>query len=701
MKHTHLRLASPLAFLILALPAGAQRTATVAPGSVPEFGTMWTFDAPPLDYWQSRYGFRPDPTWLDHLRLATVRLPGCSSSFVSEDGLVMTNHHCARSCIAQVSPPEANYMRTGFVAKTRDQEIQCPGMTLDQLVSIEDVTPKIRGAVTASATAEQVAQRDAALQGVQATCEEGSGLRCQVVAFYNGGMYSLYKYRRYDDVRLVFAPEQEAAAFGGDPDNFTYPRFDLDVSFLRAYQNGQPLHPSDWLTWSEAGAADGEAVFVVGNPGSTGRLLTAAQMEYLRDVTYPASLADFQRRLDMLRALAAESPEAARQYETTILGIENSQKATKGYLSGLLDEGIMARKAAFERDFRARIEADPALKAKYGSAWDEIAGAQTELATFSTQTRHYALGGSVLVGRAINLVRLARQAALPEAQRLPGWNAAGLERVKQGLLRDQPLDAKLEARQLAVWLATARSELGESDPLVRAFLKGRTPEAAAAALVRESLLADLAARKTLVEGGVAAVEGCADPMVAAVRDLEPTANGYVRRAAALNTVISGNTEKLGQAIFAAYGTALPPDATFTLRISDGVVKGFPYNGTIAPYKTSFYGLFARSAEFDDKPPFQLTERWKAALPALDLKTPLNFVSTADIIGGNSGSPVVNRAGQVVGLVFDGNIEMLPNRFIFTDEVSRCVSVHSAAITEALRKVYGAGHIADELQRTRR
>jgi len=700
MQQRHLRLASALAFLTLALPAGAQQTATVAPGSVPEFGTMWTFDAPPLDYWQSRYGFRPDRTWLDHLRLASVRLPGCSSSFVSEDGLVMTNHHCARSCIAQVSPPEANYMRTGFVARTRDQEVQCPGMTLDQLVSIEDVTPKVRGAVTASATAEQVAQRDAAIEGVQATCEEGSGLRCQVVAFYSGGMYSVYKYRRYDDVRLVFAPEQEAAAFGGDPDNFTFPRFDLDVSFLRAYQDGQPLRPSHWLTWSEAGAVDGEAVFVVGNPGSTGRLLTLAQMEYLRDVSYPASLADYQRRLDLLRALAAESSDAARQYETTILGIENSQKATKGYLSGLLDEGIMSRKAAFERDFRARIEADPELKAKYGSAWDEIAGAQLELATFATQTRHYALGGSVLLGRAINLVRLARQAALPEAQRLPGWNDAGLERVKQGLLRDQPLDAKLETRQLAMWLATARSELGESDALARAFLRGRTPEVAAEALVRESLLADVAERKALVEGGVAAVEGCADPMVAAVRELEPTANGFVRRAAALNTVISGNTEKLGQAIFAAYGTALPPDATFTLRISDGVVKGFPYNGTIAPYKTSFYGLFARSAEFDDKPPFQLTERWRAALPTLDLKTPMNFVSTADIIGGNSGSPVVNRAGQVVGLVFDGNIEMLPNRFIFTDEVSRCVSVHSTAISEALRKVYGAGHIADELQRTR-
>ena len=702
MKHARLGPASALALLILALPAGAQQTATrVAPGSVPEFGTMWTFDAPPLDYWQARYGFRPDQSWLDHLRLAAVRLPGCSSSFVSPDGLVATNHHCARSCLAAVSPPETNYLRTGFVAATRDQEVQCPGTYLDQLVSIEDVTAEIRGAITGTTTAEQVAQRDAAVQAAQTACEKESGLRCQVVALYDGGMYSVYTYRRYDDVRLVFAPEQEAAAFGGDPDNFTFPRFDLDVSFMRAYQNGQPLHPEHWLSWSEAGAAEGEAVFVVGNPGSTGRLLTLAQMEYLRDVSYPATLADYQRRLGVLRALSAEGPDAARRHETTILGIENSYKATNGYLAGLLDEGIMTRKAAFERDFRARIGADPALRAEYGSAWDEIAGAQLELATFAPQSRYYAMGGSTLLSRALTVVRLARQAALPQARRLPGWSDQTLERTRQGLSRDPSVDQALEIRQLTAWLGAARAELGDTDALVRALLNGRTPGAAAEALVKGTKLADAAFLEAAVEGGAAAVEASSDPMIAAAREVEAAASGYVKRAADLNTVISGNTEKLGQAIFAAYGTALPPDATFTLRISDGVVKGFPFNGTIAPYKTSFYGLYARSAEFDDRPPFQLTERWKTAESKVDLKTPMNFVSTGDIIGGNSGSPVVNRAGEVVGLVFDGNIEMLPNRFIFTDEVSRCVSVHSLAITEALRKVYDAGHIADELQQARR
>jgi hypothetical protein len=697
MKHVHARLLALPILLALAAPIRAQQTTAVVPGSVPEFGTMWTFDAPPLEYWQTRYGFEATQAWLDHLRLSSIRLPGCSSSFVSEDGLVMTNHHCARSCIDQVSSADHDYLHNGFVAETREDEVRCPGLYVDQLVSIEDVTPRIRGAVAAGTDAMQVTQRDAAIDAVRNECEASSGLRCQVVAFYNGGMYSLYKYRRYDDLRLVMAPELETAFFGGDPDNFTYPRYDLDVSFLRVYENGRPFHPENWLSWSEAGAKDGEPVFVVGNPGSTGRLLTLAQMEYLRDVDYPARLADYQRRLDALYALSKTSPEAARRYENTIFGIENSKKAYRGYLDGLLDASIMQRKEAFESDFRARIEADPALREQYGGTWDAIADAQLELATFATQSRYYALNGSTLLGWAIDLVRLSRQAELPEAERLPAFQGSGLDRVRQGLLRDRPVDTDLERLQLAGWLTAAQDALGAADPLVRALLKGRTPEAAAAALVGASELADAGARASLVEGGLAAVDGCADPMVQAVRDLEPVANSYVKRAAALNAVISANTAKLGQAIYAAYGTALPPDATFTLRISDGVVKGFPMNGTIAPYKTSFYGLFARAAEFDDQPPFQVPARWRDRENQLDLNTPFDFVSTADIIGGNSGSPVVNRAGEVVGLVFDGNIEMLPNRFIFTDDVSRCVSVHSMALIEALRRVYDAAHIADELQ----
>jgi hypothetical protein len=603
--------------------------------------------------------------------------------------------------VAAVSPEETNYLRTGFVAETRAEELTCPNMYVDQLVSIEDVTSRVRSQVTARATADQVAQRNEAIAAIQDACQDGTGLRCQVVPFYNGGMYSLYQYRRFDDLRLVFAPEQEAAAFGGDPDNFTYPRFDLDVAFIRVYDDGQAFQPEHYLEWSEAGAFEGDPVFVVGNPGSTGRLLTLAQMEFLRDVDYPTRLADYQRRMDILHELSDMNPEYARQYETTILGLENSYKAVNGYLTGLLDEGIMARKLAFEDDFRTRIQADPDANAHYGMAWSEIAEAQLELATFADQSRYYGLNGSTLLGRAINMVRLATQSALPADDRLPGLSDAGLARIRSGLLRDQPLNADYERLLLSSWLAAAQDALGSNDPLVQSLLGGRTPDAAADYLIRESMLVDLGERTSLMDGGLSALEGCADPMISAVLGLEATANSFVRRQVDLNTIISANGEKLGAATFAAYGTALPPDATFTLRISDGVVKGFPYNGTIAPFKTSFYGLYARSSEFNDAPPFQLTERWKLAEAALDMHTPFNFVSTADIIGGNSGSPVVNRAGEVVGVAFDGNIEMLPNRFIFTDEVSRTVSVHSLAITEALRKVYDAEHIADEIQGRRR
>ncbi|MDT8341756.1 MAG: S46 family peptidase, partial [Longimicrobiales bacterium] len=674
---------------LLAAPAGARQAAPAAPvaaGSVLEFGTMWTFDAPPVDYWSRRYGFDVTQEWLDHLRLSAIRLPGCSSSFVSADGLVMTNHHCARSCIAAVSPPETDFMQEGFVAATRADELSCPGFYVDQLVSIENVTGRVRAAVTATDPEAQLAERTAVLNDIRTRCEADSGNRCQVVAFYNGGMYSLYQYRRFDDVRLVMAPELDAAYFGGDPDNFTYPRYDLDVTFLRVWLNGAPLRPEHHLAWSEAGAVEDEPIFVVGNPGSTGRLLTLAQMEYLRDVDYPARLAGYDQRLDVLYAYTDAHPDALRVHQNTIFGIENSRKATTGYLAGLLDEGIMARKRAFEEDFRGRIQADPALDARYGSAWDEIADAQLELATFAPQLRTYALNGSTLLARALSVVRLAVESERPESERLAAFRGEGAARVRAGLLRDDETDVALERMQLEAWLAAALDELGPQDPLVRALLGPRTPNAAAERFLSESLLLDLGDRAPLVEGGLDALRSCSDPLVAAVLELDPVARGYQRRAAQLQAVVAANTEKLGQAIFAAYGTALPPDATFTLRISDGVVKGFPYNGTIAPYRTSFYGLFARSAEFDDQPPFRIPERWRAAEARLDLTTPYNFVSTADIIGGNSGSPVVNRAGEVVGLVFDGNIEMLPNRFIFTDEVSRTVSVHSLAITEALEQM---------------
>ena len=667
------------------------------PAYVPEFGTMWTFDAPPLEYWKARYNFTPTPQWLEHVRLASVRLPNCSASFVSSQGLVLSNHHCARACISAVSPADTNYQTTGFVAGSQREEKKCPGLYVDQLQSMQDVTTRVRGKVTAAAAAARVQQRDAEIQAIQTECSQSTGLICQVVSMYQGGMYSLYRYKRFGDLRLVMAPEEEISFFGGDPDNFTYPRYDLDLTLLRVYENDAPYKPKDFLKWSTNGATENELVFVTGNPGSTGRLLTVPQMDYLRDVSYPATLASLARQIRAFKELSAQSAENKRKYENAVFGAENSQKAITGYLSGLQDSSIMARKRAFERDLRLRVTNDPKLRAEYAMAWGEVERAQKELASMALQLRYYPLNGSTLLNYAAAIAQLPTQAALPDSVRLAQFRGNALTQLRNALLSTAPIDLPLEQLLLASWLDAAQKELGARDPLVVALLAGRTPAAAAEALIKGTTLADPQARRALVEGGAAALAASKDPLIVAARTIAPTYAQFAARSARLNATISANAEKVGQAQFAVYGTKLPPDATFTLRITDGVVKSYPMNGTIAPYKTSFYGLYGRSAEFNDEPPFHLPQRWKQARTRLDLSTPLDFVSTNDIIGGNSGSPVINKNAEVVGLIFDGNIESLPNRFIFTDQVARSVSVHSRAITEALRNVYNAAWIANELE----
>jgi hypothetical protein len=664
----------------------------------PEFGTMWTFDAPPLDYWRRTYNFAPDQKWLDHVRLASVRLPGCSASFVSARGLVMTNHHCARDCTASSSPADSNYIQTGFAAATLSDEKKCAGLYVDQLQSIQDVTSRVRGAISGKTPAEQAAQRTAVITQIQTECNQQTQLTCQVVTLYQGGIYSVYRYRRFNDVRLVMAPEGDIAFFGGDPDNFTYPRYDLDVTLLRVYENGQPYAPTNYLKWSPTGAIENELVFVVGNPGSTGRLNTIAQMEFLRDIGYPASLAAYKRALATYAELEKIDTSAARRYQNEVFSIANSLKAVTGYRTGLLDTLSMARKRAFERELRARVVADPKLQAQYGGTWDAIAAAQRELATFNPQLRYQGFGGgSTLLTMSGQLVRIASESGKPDSERLAPYRGTGINNMRASLSRNVPIDTAFERRALAAQLRAAQSELPPNDPFIRLALAGRTPEAAAAALVRGTRVGDSAFRQSLLQGGAAAVAASTDPLIALARDIDPLNRSITLRANVLNAIIASNSEKIGQALFAAYGTALPPDATFTLRISDGVVKSFPSNGTIAPYKTTFYGLYERSAAFDDKFPFKLPKRWVERKANLDLTTPFNFVSTNDIIGGNSGSPVINRNAEVVGLVFDSNIEGISNRFIFSSEIGRSVSVHSRGITEALRKMYDGSRIADELQ----
>ena len=694
--------------LVISTQASGQSTATrqtsaratqLPPATYkPEFGTMWTFDAPPLDYWRRTYNFAPDQKWLDHVRLSSVRLPNCSASFVSAHGLVMTNHHCGRDCTASSSPADSNYIQTGFAAGTLADEKKCAGLYVDQLQSIQDVTTRVRGAITGKTASEQSAQRAAVIAQIQTECNQATQLNCQVVTLYNGGIYSLYRYRRFNDIRLVMAPEGDIAFFGGDPDNFTYPRYDLDLTLLRVYENGQPYSPPDYLKWSAGGAVENELVFVVGNPGSTGRLNTIAQMEFLRDVGYPASLAAYKRALAIYAELARTDTSAARRYQNDVFGVANSQKAVTGYRAGLLDTLSMAKKRAFEQEFRARIAADPKLQAQYGGTWDAIAAAQRELATFNPELRYRGFGGgSTLLQLGAGLVRVATESGKPDSARLPQYRGAGLNNIRNLLTQPAPIDTAFERLAIAAQLRAAQSELKPNDPFLAVALHGRTPDAVAADLVRNTKVGDLAFRQSLLQGGEAAVNASTDPLIGWVRAVDPLNRAVTTRANALNAIIAANSEKIGQALFAAYGTALPPDATFTLRISDGLVKSFPSNGTIAPYKTTFYGLYERSAAFDDKDPFKLPQRWVARKNNLDLSTPYNFVTTNDIIGGNSGSPVINRNAEVVGLVFDSNIEGVSNRFIFSDAVGRTVSVHSRGIVEALRKMYDGSRIADELQ----
>jgi Peptidase S46 len=693
--------------LVVTTQASGQSTATRAttaratqlpPATYrPEFGTMWTFDAPPLDYWRRTYNFAPDQKWLDHVRLSSVRLPNCSASFVSARGLVMTNHHCGRDCTASSSPPDSNYIQTGFAAGALTDEKKCAGLYVDQLQSIQDVTTRVRSAIIGTTASQQSAQRAAVVAQIQTECNQATQLNCQVVTLYNGGIYSLYRYRRFNDIRLVMAPEGDIAFFGGDPDNFTYPRYDLDLTLLRVYENGQPYSPPDYLKWSAAGAVENDLVFVVGNPGSTGRLNTIAQMEFLRDVGYPASLAAYKRALAIYAELARTDTSAARRYQNDVFGVANSQKAVTGYRAGLLDSVSMAKKRAFEQEFRARIAADPKLQAQYGGTWDAIAAAQRELATFNPQLRYRGFGGgSTLLQLGAGVVRVATESGKPDSARLIQYRGAGLDQIRAQITQPIPIDTAFERLAIAAQLRAAQSELAANDPFLQVALHGRTPDAVAADLVRNTKVGDLAFRQSLLQGGTAAINASTDPLIVWVRGVDPLAREVTTRANTLNAIIATNSEKIGQALFAAYGTALPPDATFTLRISDGLVKSFPSNGTIAPYKTTFYGLYERSAAFDDKDPFKLPQRWVARKNNLDLSTPYNFVTTNDIIGGNSGSPVINRNAEVVGLVFDSNIEGVSNRFIFSDAVGRTVSVHSRGIVEALRKMYDGSRIADEL-----
>ena len=660
---------------------------------------MWTFDNPPLKLLKAKYNFTPTQAWLDHLRLSSVRLnDGGSGSFVSPNGLLLTNHHVARGQLQKNSTAQHDYLRDGFLAATPDQEMRSADLEVNVLVAMEDVTPRVQGAVKGVADdAKAQKARDAEIAAIEKESKDKTGLRSDVVSFYNGGEYWLYCYKAYTDVRLVFAPEQQAAFFGGDPDNFTYPRYDLDMAIFRVYENGKPLKTGNFLKWSVKGAAPGELVFISGHPGSTARQDTVAQLLAERDVREPAMTEYFERRIAAAQGFGALGPEQKRLVGSAIFNMQNSLKVYQGRTVALADPAILGKKKAEEDDFRAKVAANPEWQKAYGDAWETIARVEEQLKP-EIKGQVFHRFDSRLFTFAMQIVQFVAEVKKPDGERLPQYHEAGLESLKFQLLSPAPVYPSTEKLYLAAGLRLGQEKLGKDDAYVQAILQGGDVDTVVNTLVDGTKLADPAVRKALLDGGEAAVAASTDPMIVAARRVDPIARETTRRIRdTITSVLTPAGEKLGKARFLVYGKDAYPDATFTLRLSYGAVQGYPCNGTIAPPFTTFYGLYDRAASFSNAPPFDLTLKEAAARDKLDLSTPLDFVSTGDIIGGNSGSPVVNRDGELVGLIFDGNIESLAGDFVYDGTRNRAVAVHSAGMMEGLRRIYGADALADELE----
>ena len=660
---------------------------------------MWTFDNPPLKLLKTKYNFTPTQAWLDHLRLSSVRLnDGGSGSFVSPNGLLLTNHHVARFQLQKNSTAEHDYLRDGFYAATPDQEMKSPDLEVNVLASMEEVTARVQGAAKGIADkAKALKARDAEIAAIEKESKDKTGLRSDVVSFYGGGEYWLYRYKAYTDVRLVFAPEQQAAFFGGDPDNFTYPRYDLDMALYRVYENGKPLHTDNFFKWSAKGAAPGELIFISGHPGRTERDDTMAQLLLERDVREPAITEYLERRIAAGQAFAAQGTEQAREVGSTIFFLQNSLKVYLGRAEALADPAIIAKKQAEEDDFRAKVNANKEWKKEYGKTWDTIARAEEKLKP-EIKGQVFRRSDSQLFNLALSIVQYVSEVKKPDGERLPEFHEAGLESLRYQLLSPAPIYPSTEKLFMTNALKLGEEKMGGNDAFVQAILQGGDIDRTVNSLVDGTKMGDPAFRKSLLDSGEAAVAASTDPMIVAARRADPIVRESTRRIRdTISSVLTAAGEKLGRARFLVYGKDAYPDATFTLRLSYGTVEGFPYNGTIAPPFTTFYGLYDRAASFSDKPPFDLTPKEAANRDKLDLSTPLDFVSTGDIIGGNSGSPVVSRDGELVGLIFDGNIESLAGDFVYDGTKNRAVAVHSAGMIEGLRKLYGAGALADELE----
>ena len=685
------------------LPIAALAVLAALPAAADE--GMWTFENPPRDAVRQKYGVTLDSAWLDRVRLATVRLDsGCTGSFISGDGLVLTNHHCAEDCIAQNSSEGKDLVAGGFLAASREKELQCQEDSISVLVGTEDVTAKVATALEGVAPEQVVEARRGALTKLEQSCEEGSKqgkggpLKCERVSLYQGGQHWLYKYRRYEDVRLVFAPERDIAAFGGDPDNFQFPRWSLDMSLLRVWDGDKPAATPNHLRVAWNGAQPGDAVFVSGHPGNTDRLLTAAQLEVQRDTFMPFWLMRFSELRGRMIQYSKTSEEARRTAESYLNTVENSIKVRRKQFDALLDQALIDNAKAKEEALRNAVASKAGLAPAAG-AWDQIAAAQAvwrDILVPYTFVEGGAAFNSQLFVHARTLVRAAAERAKANESRLPEFTEARLPAVVQGLKADAPIYPEFEILRLSFGLERMREWLGPDHPVVRQVFGKDSPDTLAERVVRQSTLGNAAARMALFEGGQAAIDGSSDPMIRLAAAVDPAARALRRT---FETEVEGpvarGQEAIAKARFAEYGTSIYPDATFTLRLSYGAMKGWVEKGEEVRPWTELSRAFERAT---GEPPFRIPDSWLAAKDRLDMTTRANFTTNNDIVGGNSGSPMLNAAGEIVGLAFDGNIHSISGSYWFDERINRTIGVHPAYIRTALEKVYGASALLEEIDR---
>jgi hypothetical protein len=666
-----------------------------------DMGKMWTFENPPLDYFEENYNFRPTQEWLDKVQKSALKFGnGCSASFISEDGLIMTNHHCIRGLLRDLSTDELDLLKYKFYAGTQEEEMKIPGLFVSQLMIIEDVTEEIQSAMSeVSSDSEKVVMKNQKIEEIKGRySNQNAELSYNVVSLYYGGKYSLYGYKRYNDIRLVFAPELIVSKLGGDYDNFTYPRYGFDCAFLRAYENDKPIKTEYYFNWSTEPIYEDQPVFVVGNPGSTNRLYTVAQLEFIRDFQFGLQTSMRKELYKIYDELVKETNAEDMKLIATLFNVGNGLKVYESTYNALKDPFFMARKKDFEKNFSHDIYCDPDLTIKYGSIWKKIEDNRIEASKYANEMFALSISSTYspkyfFVAR--DLIKLAEQLSLTETEREEAFKTENLNSLIENIFPAN-FDKRVEDRKLLVHLNVIKNNLPSENEIAEILLQGSDVRSSAELILAKSKITTKEDVIALAKSEAEAILNSEDPFIRFVLASQGRLEELKTRDKQLDDTDEINNQLLGKALYEVYGDAIPPDATGTLRISDGVLTGYDYNGTRAPYKTTFYGSLDRYYSFNKKFPFNLPDYWETLPEEFDPSTPLNFVSTCDIIGGNSGSPTINMDAEVVGLAFDGNMESHSGRFIYTTEINRTVSVSAEGIIEAISDLYKAERLADEI-----